>query len=613
MFLSGCGSAVLGSLTVSPGTVSFGAVPVGQSAVDAVTLTNEGTAAIRVVDMNAGNGAFSVTGAALPITINGGASATVQIAFSPTTTGGAAGELIVNTDEANAAGMTVALNGTGTQAPAPATPGLLGGLSCSNAAMTGAGTDHCTVTLTAPAGSGGLTVNLSSSSAAVTVPATVTVPANATSATFAASISAVNSAHTVTVTASASGVAVSTSLELNAAASALNPSAAALTFGTVSVYTSVQQTVTLTSGGVEPVTVTAATIGGAGFSYSGPALPVVLNPGQEMVLTVTFDPTSAVSATGQLIVSSNASGSGTLAIDLSGAGSSATPADPAGSALAGLTCNTSSTGGPATVGCTVSLASAAPAGGMAVAVSSSNAAVATPTTVMIPEGSRSSLFTVSVSAVTSSQTAVLTAAANGVTAAFPIQVNASGPLLSVNAASVAFGDVGLKRSSTQSVILAAVGTQPVTVNTITITGTGFSLASMALPLTLNPGQTASLEISFDPAVDGPATGQVTITSNASNASSEMIGLSGTGATAYEVNLAWNAPAASKDPTAGYNIYRSEDGGGFELLNAVVDVSASFADSSVQNGVSYTYYVTSVDSAGNESAPSNSWSATIPLS
>jgi hypothetical protein len=35
------------------------------------------------------------------------------------------------------------------------------------------------------------------------------------------------------------------------------------------------------------------------------------------------------------------------------------------------------------------------------------------------------------------------------------------------------------------------------------------------------------------------------------------------------------------------------------------------DGSVQSGVSYTYYVTSVNSSGVESVPSNKTSATVP--
>jgi fibronectin type 3 domain-containing protein len=130
-------------------------------------------------------------------------------------------------------------------------------------------------------------------------------------------------------------------------------------------------------------------------------------------------------------------------------------------------------------------------------------------------------------------------------------------------------------------------------------------------MTLNPGQTATLNLSFLPTVVGAAAGQMTITSNAINAGTVAIGLSGTAETTYQVDLTWVAPANSSDPVVGYNVYRSTSGGGFRLLNAVVNVPVTFVDNNVQNGVSYAYYVTSVDSTGNESSPSNTWSAAIP--
>jgi fibronectin type 3 domain-containing protein len=130
--------------------------------------------------------------------------------------------------------------------------------------------------------------------------------------------------------------------------------------------------------------------------------------------------------------------------------------------------------------------------------------------------------------------------------------------------------------------------------------------------TLNPGQTATLNVTFDPTTASAATGSVTITTNASSGGTVTINLTGTGtATTYQVNLTWQAPTSSSDPVAGYNIYRSTSGGAFQLLNSSVNTPTSYSDTTVQNGSSYTYQVTSVDSQGNESSPSNTYTATIP--
>jgi fibronectin type 3 domain-containing protein len=64
--------------------------------------------------------------------------------------------------------------------------------------------------------------------------------------------------------------------------------------------------------------------------------------------------------------------------------------------------------------------------------------------------------------------------------------------------------------------------------------------------------------------------------------------------------------------AGYNVYRSTDGGAsFTKLNTSPDSQADYSDATVQSGASYVYQVTSVDASGVESAPSNQFSLSVP--
>jgi hypothetical protein len=179
----------------------------------------------------------------------------------------------------------------------------------------------------------------------------------------------------------------------------------------------------------------------------------------------------------------------------------------------------------------------------------------------------------------------------------------------VNATSVAFGSIVVNHSTTQTVTLTASGTAAVTVNSIAVTGSGFSASPVTLPSTLNPGQTLSVTLTFDPTAVGAASGQLTITSNASTNPTVTIALSGTG-NPHQVNLSWAAPTGSSDPVAGYNVYRAASGSGaFALLTSVS--TTAYVDTAVQSGSSYDYKVTSVDSSGTESAPSNTTTATIP--
>jgi hypothetical protein len=179
--------------------------------------------------------------------------------------------------------------------------------------------------------------------------------------------------------------------------------------------------------------------------------------------------------------------------------------------------------------------------------------------------------------------------------------------------SIAFGSANLNTPSTQSVTLTSTGTTAVTVSNISITGTGFTESGATLPLTLNPNQTAVLNITFNPTVAGTVTGQLTISSNSSSGSTTSISLTGTGqAAAHEVDLSWSAPASSPDPVAGYIVLRAPTGSSaYQQLNAALVAPSAYVDSTVQSGQSFDYIVESVGASGNVSAPSNIASAAIP--
>jgi Cep192 domain 4 len=197
----------------------------------------------------------------------------------------------------------------------------LGALSCNSAAMTGAGTDACTVTLTGAAPTGGQTVSLSSNNSAVTVPSSVTVAAGATSAGFAATVSAVTTAQTATLTASAGGIVKTYAISLSpAAVPVLTLGATSVSFGDVALNSPATQQVSLTSSGGAPLTISAGSVTGAGFSISGISYPLTLNPGQSAALYVEFDPTTGGAATGAVTLTSNASNGTTSSIGLSGTG-----------------------------------------------------------------------------------------------------------------------------------------------------------------------------------------------------------------------------------------------------------------------------------------------------
>ncbi|MCL6535801.1 MAG: S8 family peptidase [Armatimonadetes bacterium] len=127
----------------------------------------------------------------------------------------------------------------------------LNSLSLNPTSVVGGNSSTGTVTLTAPAPSGGFVVNLSSSNTNIaTVPSTVTVPAGATSANFTVSTRAVSSATSVTITASAGSVSRTATLTVNPSSS--NVTLQSLTISPTSVWGGRSATGTVTLSGPAP-------------------------------------------------------------------------------------------------------------------------------------------------------------------------------------------------------------------------------------------------------------------------------------------------------------------------------------------------------------------------
>lgn len=601
---AGCGGGAVsstGGLEISPSTLSFGSVAIGKTATASVSLTNLSSSSIAISALSTSSKAFTVSAQnSLPITLaGGGGTYTLSVSFDPSVAGAASGQLTVTTNSAEYANEVVGLSGNGlTVAPA------LSSLTCSSNSIPDTGTDTCTVTLSGAAGSGGVLVDLTSSSSALSVPATVTVASGAASAGFTATASTVSASQSVMLTASEGSVSESTDVEVEVANPSLTLSAATLSFGNVNVGAqATPQTLTVTSTGAAAVTITGATVSGTGFNVSTPTFPVTLNPGSYTTFTVQFDPSIAGAIAGQLSITSDSSSSN--AVSLSGTG---VPV------LTGLSCTDASMTGSGTDPCSVTLNAAAATGGFVVNLSSNNTALTVPSTVTVSSGSASGSFSASVSAVTTAQPVTLTATAGTVTETFGIELNAYVATLSINATSLAFGDVDLNSPTTQSLTLTSTGTAPVTVSTVTISGAGFSFSPSTFPLTLNSTTpTATLSVEFDPTTAGAVTGQLTVTSNSSTNGTANISLTGTGVTAYEVDLTWDAPSSSPDPVASYNIYRSPSGSSdYALMGSVTASELAYTDqNNIVDGQTYDYIVESVDAEGNESIPSNMASVMIP--
>src|SRR5437667_2751478 len=104
-----------------------------------------------------------------------------------------------------------------------------------------------------------------------------------------------------------------------------------------------------------------------------------------------------------------------------------------------------------------------------------------------------------------------------------------------------FGTVPVGSSKTATETLSNTGNGKVTVSQVTITGAGFSLSGLNLPIALTSGQSYTFTVQFAPKTSGSVTGKISVVYDRSS-STMSVAVSGTGSTAG--NLAVSPSALS---------------------------------------------------------------------
>jgi Abnormal spindle-like microcephaly-assoc'd, ASPM-SPD-2-Hydin len=166
--------------------------------------------------------------------------------------------------------------------------------------------------------------------------------------------------------------------------------------------------------------------------------------------------------------------------------------------------------------------------------------------------------------------------------------------LSASPSIVSFGQVVMGSSSTVPVVLSNVHSWKTTLSTFQTMGNGFSVSGPTLPLTLEAGQSVTVNVTFTPPAVALQGGNLFV-----SGPGLVIPLTGTGTTTqYSVNLSWNPSSGVQ----GYNVYRSATASGtYSRVNSTLDANTAFTDSQVVSGQTYYYSATSVSSSGVESA------------
>lgn len=308
---------------------------------------------------------------------------------------------------------------------------------------------------------------------------------------------------------------------------AVSPSS--LSFGNALVGQSSTQTVQLKNTEKSSVTLNLATMTGNTFSMSGLSLPATIAAGQSVSFAVQFAPTTTGKAAGSVTFTDSAANSpqtltftGTGVTTLASLNATPTPVAfgnvKVGSAAKQVVTLTNAGNVTETITQVSPSGSGYSVTGIAVPLS-------------LPAGNNTSFTVQFAPTATGTATGSVSVSATSSASDPSVSVGLSGTgaqaALSPNPLSVNFGSVLVGSSGTVPVTLTNSGNMSTTVSAATVSGAGFSVSGLSMPLTIGAGQSASFTGKFAPSATGNANGTLSITSDAPGSPTTMA-LSGSG-------------------------------------------------------------------------------------
>jgi Abnormal spindle-like microcephaly-assoc'd, ASPM-SPD-2-Hydin/Protein of unknown function (DUF1573) len=335
--LNATGVSKSSDLTVTPSSLSFGSVTVGSESTQSVRLTNSGSSSMTVSAVSASGAGVSLSGLSFPVTLGAGASASLNAMFKPVAAGNVSGKLTVTSNAANSPDA-IGWTATGTASSSPQLTLIPSSVSFGDV-PTGATTTQ-TIRLT-NSGDSPLTISSVSengtgmSVSGIATPLSIAAgqSANLTASLKLTSAGAASGAIRIASNATGSPAQISWSATAQASVVKLGSSPAALSFGNVTMGTADTLQATIKNTGNSNATISRISISGTGFSLNGSASNATLDPGQSLIVSVSFDPKAVGTGSGQLTVISNASNS-QLDVPLAGSGVTKAPSTAHSVALA---------------------------------------------------------------------------------------------------------------------------------------------------------------------------------------------------------------------------------------------------------------------------------------
>ncbi len=531
------GTAISGRITLNPASINFGNVQVGKTQTQTATLSNSGLGPVTVTHAAISGTGFALTGLNLPLVLRSKQTVTLGVSFTPTGGGASSGAIsLIGTTTTRFARRgrqelptDVAVTTISRVLNVPVSGiGMLSGQLAVSPTVLALGSVKLGTSQTQSAtlvNSGGSTVTVKQATVnghgfgmtGLSFPLTLSPGQKKTFAVTFTPTSTGTASGTVAVTSDAPNSVVSVPVSAVAVGSGTlisNPSS--LSFGSVQVGHPQNLPATLTNTGAASVTVSQANVSGTGFAVSGLSLPTTLAAGQSAAFTVTFDPQSGGTSTGALSLASDASNS-VLAIPLA---ATAVTAGSLTAAPSSLNFGTVQVGAPKTISATLSNA-----GGSSVTLSQANltgvgftvSGLNLPATLAAGQSAALSVTFTPQSGGSASGSLSIVSDASNASLAIPLTATvATAGVLSASDSSLDFSSVQMGSTNTLSETLTNSGGTSVTVTQANVTGTGFKVTGLTLPLTLSPGQSFTFGAVFAPTSGGSAAGSISVLSDASN-------------------------------------------------------------------------------------------------
>ena len=562
VLVSGTGvAAPAPQIVAEPTALAFGDVEVNDTQVLSVTLRNPGASDLEisglVLEAAADSGLVLSAAPTTPVVVVPGGVVTVNVAYTPPAEGPAVGTLRVQSNAVNGSELLIPLSGTGVPLPMPqlvVTPVVLdfdavevGQSSALTLSISNPGTSDLEIsafTLDALAAAGFALTGVPPVPATVAVGDTLEIEVTFTPAAAGTVTGTVqllsNAVNTPEVVVPLQGTGVSVPVPQ------ISVQPVALSFGEVPVGSSVALPLTAQNIGSAPLNIAALTLeaeAASGFALTNaPVGAVAVLPSELFSMEMSYTPTAAGTVTGTVRIQSDAVNGAEVVVPLQGTGTvvsepqiAVTPASVAfGAVELGQTRTMTmqvSNIGTVVLDLTEVVLEAAP--GLGFTLSGSPAFPAS----LEPGASFSIdvIYAPIVAGPANSQVRIVSNAINAAEVVVPISGTGTlvqGPGILMLPAALAFGEVELGQNLTLNVAVRNSGTDVLDLTEVVLEAapdSGFTLSGApALPTSLNPGASFSMNVVYAPIATGPATSQLRIVSNAANAAAITVPISGTG-------------------------------------------------------------------------------------